>query len=164
MSKPKSKAVSKKTPKVEGHPEACLQVAATAPVPFLDAVAILRAWRRRHPGALQLDGHPGGKNNLKPWLHFKLDGFTSPAHDFVTKHSQEHLLGRHYNGVWNFHGDAKASAIDGLLRLVAEGGKPLEFLQQTATHEQKAEHAGDQNPKLTMRESTGIKDFYVYKV
>jgi hypothetical protein len=146
-------------------PGACIKNAKTGAVPFGDAVAILRAWRKRHPEALQLDGHPSGRNNLKAWLHVKLDGFSSPRHDFRAKHSHELITGNFYNGTWNLHGDAKAAAIDRLLLLCADGADPVDFLIPSATHEGKAEHHGDQNPKFTIA-STGAssaEDLFLYQ-
>lgn len=159
----KKSEVAGKAKMALGHPDACMQVTKKGAVPLLDAVAILRAWRKRHPSAVQLDGHPTGRNNLKPWFHIRLEGFSSPRHDFLTKHSRELIEGHHYNGIWNFHGDAKVEAIDGLLALVAAGGDPLDFLVPSATYEAKITHLGEQNPKFTLYEVTGVNGFYLYK-
>ena len=162
MTDQKAKTPGKSKPEVE-HPDACIKVTKKGAVPLRDAVGILRSWRRKHPNALQLDGNPTGRNNLKPWLHVRLEGFSTPRHDFLTKHSRELIEGTYYNGVWNFHGDAKVEAIDALLALFAAGGDPLDFLVPSATYEAKAEHVGDQNPKFTLHEITGGKGFYLYK-
>ena len=146
-----------------GFPDACVKVAKAAAVSLPEAARLLRKWRTKCPNALQLDGHPSGRNNLKPWLHFKLDGFSSPRHDFLTKHSKELIAGNFYNGVWNFHGDAKVEAIDGFLTLLAAGENPVEFLIPSATFEARTEHQGDQNPKFTLRDVTGVRGFYLYQ-
>ncbi|MEN9834117.1 MAG: hypothetical protein RL011_310, partial [Pseudomonadota bacterium] len=57
----------------------------------------------------------------------------------------------------------KVEAIDALLALCAAGGDPVDFLVPSATYEGKPEHAGDQNPKFTLNEVTGVNGFYLYK-
>jgi hypothetical protein len=158
-----AKASGKASPAKAGHPDACTKTTRKSSAPLRHTVEMLRAWRRKRPNALQLDGHPTGRNNLKPWIYIRLDGFSSPRHDFLTKHSKELIEGDRYNGVWNLHGDAKVEAIDELLRLFESGGDPLEFLSPSATYEAKAEHAGAQYPKLMLRGVTGANAFYLYQ-
>lgn len=145
------------------HPGAGPKSTKQAPVPFTEALTLLRAWRQQHPESLQLDGHPTGRNHLKPWLHVTLAGFSSPRHDFRAKHSLELITGNFYNGTWNFHADTKAKAVDRLLQLCSEGQDPLDFLIPTATHEAKAEYFGDQNPKLTLVGASSDEGLYLYQ-
>ncbi len=140
---------------------ACPKVPRASAVSFEEALEILRHWRRLHPNLDQLDA--GSDSNPSAWLHFKVDGYSSPRHDFVSCHGPI-ISGDNYNGIVNFHGDAKTKKIDQLIELVDTGECYQDILVPSATYEGATLPKGrEAKPKFALQ-GYGAKSegFYLY--
>lgn len=131
-------------------------------VSFDECIEILRQWRHDHPRATRLDG--GSGSNQTHWFHIKIEGYTSPEHDFTSSRYGTQFNGTDYNGIVNFHGDTKTDKIDELIELYDLECEIQDILVPSATNEYRTMQEGKtQKPKFALRGIDGKVDgFYLY--
>lgn len=134
---------------------------ATKPLEVDEAVELLRVWRQDHPEATQLDG--GTKSNPSEWMHIRVEGYSSPRDDFQSCHGPV-IRGHEYNGVVNFHGDAKTDAIDRFITLIDEAESYRDVLRPSATFKNQTLRTGSSvKPKFALHGySDSVEGFYLY--
>lgn len=128
-----------------------------------DAVALLREWLLQKPDVTRLDERTGTGSNPKPWLHFRIDGYTGES-VFTSRHGPT-FDGRDYNGVVNFHGDTKVDAIRRFLDLYEAAENVQDVLIPSATHETRepATNVRVIRPKFALRACSGaVEGFFLY--
>ena len=96
---------------------ACPKIPKSKPVSVSEAVEMLRQWRMSVPLATRLDAGTGKQGN-EHWLHITVDGYGEGPDEFRSRDGGPVFSGRDYNGIVNFHADAKTSAIDRLIELI----------------------------------------------
>ncbi len=139
---------------------ACLKVDCGDAVTVDEAAAALRNWRSTSPTATQLDG--GHKNNPSRWFHIRVDGYKSPTDDFTSRHGPS-FLGGDYNGVVNFHGDCKVSAIDRFIELLEVAEDYRDVLRPSATYETKQSVPKNVRPKFALQGyEEAVAGFFLY--
>jgi len=150
---------------LQATPQACPKISKQDAVTVLEAVEILRQWRTSSPTANRLDGRTGGaakKNGNEPWLHIRVEGY-GERDKFVSRYGTV-FEGKDYNGIVNFHADAKASAIDHFIELMDEADDYHDVLRPSATFETKARRSGTQiKPKFALQGyEDEVKGFFLY--
>jgi len=96
------------------------------------------------------------------WLHIRADGYDN--NDGFTSRYGPVFRGRDYNGIVNFHADAKATAIDHFIDLIDQADDYHAVLRPSATYETKTKPSVmSVRPKFALQ---GYKDqvegFFLY--
>ncbi len=141
----------------------CPKVSAADAVELDGAITKLKEWRTAFPSVKQLNGEKG--NDPTPWYHIRIRGYTSPEHDYTAKHTGVTFKGTDYNGVVNFHGDAKSTKIDEMIRLYEDAdGRVQDVFVPSATYEfEKSVPIGKtQKPRFALRGYNEVDGFFLY--
>jgi hypothetical protein len=146
-------------------PQACPKISKQDAVTVLEAVEILRQWRTSSPAGNRLDGRTGGtpkKNGNEPWLHIRVEGY-GECDTFISRHGTV-FEGKDYNGIVNFHADAKASAIDHFIELLDQADDYRDVLRPSATYETTTKPPGrGVKPKFALRGyEDQVEGFFLY--
>ena len=121
------------------------------------AVAELKSWRQRFPRVGQINGQAG--NDPSPWYHFHIDGYLNGADDYYAQETNTKFLGTEYNGIVDFHGDAKSEAIDRMIELWENAEDIRDILVPSATKPRN----GRQRPKFALKGyEDAVEWFYLY--
>jgi len=123
----------------ESVQHACPKVPKATAVTVSEAIDILSRWRRSSPQAARLNGRSGQNSKSgggnEHWLHVRVDGYDN--NDGFTSRYGPVFRGRDYNGIVNFHADAKATAIDHFIDLIDQADDYHDVLRPSATYETK---------------------------
>lgn len=142
---------------------ACPSVSSDKALDIKSAVEVLRQWRKSHPNVERLDGKATTEGNRTKWLHIKVDGY-SAIDSFKSWHGDS-FNGSDYNGIVNFHGDAKVEAIDDFIELIDNCEDYKDVLQMSATYEFRSRPKKNPQikPKFALQGYTnGVQGFYLY--
>jgi hypothetical protein len=125
-----------------------------------EAVEMLRAWRRSHPRASQLNGRIG--NDPRHWLHIRIEGY-SDKERFSSRYGPT-FRGENYNGVANFHGDTTIVAVDRFIELVDVAEDYRDVLRPSATYETTAKSEKNRvKPKFALQGyQDRVEGFFLY--
>jgi hypothetical protein len=150
---------------LQATPQACPKISKQDAVTVLEAVEILRQWRTSFPAANRLDGRTGGaakKNGNEPWLHIRVEGY-GERDKFASRYGTV-FEGKDYNGIVNFHADAKASAIDHFIELLDQADDYRDVLRPSATYETMTKPQGSGvKPKFALRGyEDQVEGFFLY--
>lgn len=120
-----------------------------------EAIQIYKKWRNNNPDTVQLDG--GNKSNPSKWIKFEVEGYT--VDDSHTSDHGPTFSGDEYNGIVNFHGDAKCEKIDLFVELYEQAESYRDVLVPFETQMRK----GVVKPKFALKgyEET-VDGFYLY--
>lgn len=130
-----------------------------------DAVNRLKEWLKfiakldSNQRPVQLNGNIRGQNDSSQWLVFSVTGFETKP---FTSEDGQTFRSEDYNGVVNFHGDAKLQALQAFVRgFERTNGNLSDFLHASATLHKKDKPS---RPKFGLKGFTegGVNGFYLY--
>lgn len=123
-----------------------------------DAIEKYKTWRNLNPEVYRLDGkNPGDPSNPSAWLKFSVCGYDN-TYSFTAENGQT-FFGDDYNGVVNFHGDARCEKIDDFVELFEQVEDYRDILVPFSTQIRK----GAVRPKFGLRGyEEKVDGFYLY--
>jgi hypothetical protein len=121
------------------------------------SIAELRSWREKFRHIGQVNGRAG--NDPSRWYHISIGGYRDGADDYYAEETDAQFFGSDYNGIVNFHGDAKSAAIDRMIDLCDSAEDFHDILVPSAT----TPRNGAQRPKFALKGyEDAVEGFFLY--